>query len=227
MNSASTSNMNHGTASSLLMEDYIKSHIAKSPLKGGNKMSRPEVKLQPKVAESPFGDFPKSFGVVATKITSSKSPPRDLSPSSTVKHVQHKYTGTGGATSSLLQGKKQDTPKAPSAGAFDRRKIPSTQFRKFYDRGDLPIALEHKGTGNVISWKVDKERLDYRHYLPIFFDGLREKEEPYRFFAVQGTFDLLAKGGPKIVNCIPQLIIPIKSFVVFFMFILFIYSFLQ
>jgi hypothetical protein len=36
-----------------------------------------------------------------------------------------------------------------------------------------------------IQWKVDIEKLDYHHYLPIFFDGLREKEEPYRFLAVQ------------------------------------------
>ena len=33
--------------------------------------------------------------------------------------------------------------------------------------------------------QVDLEKLDYHHYLPIFFDGLREKEEPYRFLAVQ------------------------------------------
>ncbi|MNE84017.1 Parkin co-regulated protein [compost metagenome] len=63
----------------------------------------------------------------------------------------------------------------------------------------------------MLHWKVSAEKLDYHHYLPIFFDGLREKEEPYRFMAVQGTFDLLEKGKTKIVNCIPQLIIPIKS----------------
>ena len=40
------------------------------------------------------------------------------------------------------------------------------------------------------STQVDIEKLDYHHYLPIFFDGLREKEEPYRFLAVQGVFDL-------------------------------------
>ena len=34
---------------------------------------------------------------------------------------------------------------------------------------------------------MDIEKLDYHHYLPIFFDGLREKEEPYRFLAVQVT----------------------------------------
>ena len=41
--------------------------------------------------------------------------------------------------------------------------------------------------GYKVAWKVDIEKLDYHHYLPIFFDGLREKEEPYRFLALQGT----------------------------------------
>ena len=41
---------------------------------------------------------------------------------------------------------------------------------------------------------MDIEKLDYHHYLPIFFDGLREKEEPYRFLAVQGVFDMLENG---------------------------------
>merc|ERR1712193_553960 len=51
------------------------------------------------------------------------------------------------------------------------------------------------------------------HYLPIFLDGIREKEDPYRFLAIQGVFDLLEKGGPggsKILPVIPQLIIPLK-----------------
>jgi hypothetical protein len=34
-------------------------------------------------------------------------------------------------------------------------------------------------------WQVDPDKLDYHHYLPIFFDGIREKEEPYRFLAVK------------------------------------------
>jgi len=58
---------------------------------------------------------------------------------------------------------------------------------------------------------VDIEKLDYHHYLPIFFDGLREKEDPYRFLAVQGVYDMLDKGGSKILPVVPQLIIPIKT----------------
>jgi hypothetical protein len=47
----------------------------------------------------------------------------------------------------------------------------------------LPIAIEH-GPTNKIFWKVDVMQLDYHHYLPIFFEGIREKQEPYRFLSV-------------------------------------------
>ncbi len=60
-------------------------------------------------------------------------------------------------------------------------------------------------------WKQDIKFVDYHHYLPIFFDGLREKMDPYRFLAIAGTFELIEKGPEKIVSVIPQLIIPLKS----------------
>ena len=63
----------------------------------------------------------------------------------------------------------------------------------------------------MVDWKVERDKLDYHHYLPIFFDGIREKEDPYKFLALQGCADLLAKGGAKILPTIPQLIIPIKT----------------
>lgn len=89
--------------------------------------------------------------------------------------------------------------------------IPSTHFRNFYDRGDLPIAILHGSGGWKTAWKVDVERLDYHHYLPIFFEGLREKEEPYRFLAVSATYDMLARGGARILPVVPQLIVPMKA----------------
>lgn len=62
-----------------------------------------------------------------------------------------------------------------------------------------------------IDVKADITKLDYHHYLPIFFDGLRDKTEPYRFLAFAGTKDLLANGGDRVLPVIPQIIIPIKS----------------
>lgn len=34
------------------------------------------------------------------------------------------------------------------------RVIEPTAFRKFYERGDLPIAIHHAGLGNKLKWKV-------------------------------------------------------------------------
>eukprot|EP00913_Durusdinium_trenchii_P024613 g23105.t1 len=78
----------------------------------------------------------------------------------------------------------------PHAGARKRQVVPSSQFRNFYDRGDLPCCILHGSVGGKITWKVDLDRLDYHHFLPIFFEGLREKEDPYRFLAVTGTYDI-------------------------------------
>ncbi|MCC6972215.1 MAG: hypothetical protein IT434_18535 [Phycisphaerales bacterium] len=58
---------------------------------------------------------------------------------------------------------------------------------------------------------MEIEKLDYHHYLPLFFDGLCEIEHPHDFFARQGIHDMLEHGGNKILPVIPQLIVPIKS----------------
>ena len=94
-----------------------------------------------------------------------------------------KGEGIGGRSFSLLKPKEKPTPQKPKAGAFNRRPVPPSEFRRFYDRGDLPIAIEH-GPQLRIYWKVEIQQLDYHHYLPIFFEGIREKMDPYRFLAV-------------------------------------------
>jgi len=58
---------------------------------------------------------------------------------------------------------------------------------------------------------LEPELLDYHLYLPIFFEGLRESKEPYKFLATKGCDELLDRGGSKILAVLPQLIIPIKS----------------
>ncbi len=39
---------------------------------------------------------------------------------------------------------------------------------------------------------MEISKLDFHHYLPIFFDGLRESEEPYRFLAEEVRTSRLA-----------------------------------
>jgi hypothetical protein len=108
---------------------------------------------------------------------------------------------------------KPKPPPPPKAGAFKVRPSRSVDFRRFYERGDLPIAVEHRAGGNKLQWKVEIEKLDYHLYLPIFFDGLKENEEPYKFLAREGVLNMLDKGGKlgKVLPVIPQLIIPVKS----------------
>jgi len=180
----------------------------------------------PRGQESVFGDFPNDY----TRHRGSKNMSLSLKLSGTTTVMTPRATQTPrgaertsktprsvegtGAFSQTASPRlfAQATPRSPpSAGAFKRRNIEPTEFRRFYDRADLPIQIQHTGTQNRIAWKVDAEKLDFHHYLPIFFDGIREMEDPYRFFAVQGVYDLLEKGGSKILPVVPQLIIPIKK----------------
>lgn len=109
-------------------------------------------------------------------------------------------------------------PPPPYCGAKAPRKIPTTHFRKYslitrlYDRGDLPIRIVHKGSLNEIDWVQKINDLEYKMYLPVFIDGLREKMDPYRFLAILGSCDLIEQGQTdKIYDCLAQLIVPLKS----------------
>ncbi|KAG0566997.1 hypothetical protein M758_7G097000 [Ceratodon purpureus] len=100
----------------------------------------------------------------------------------------------------------------PAAGGFkERDNPPNTLFRKCYQRGDLPLAIDHTQTKLCLNWKVELAKVDYHYFLPLFFDGIREKEDPYRFIAVKGIEDLLKAGDGKVLPVIPQLIVPIKN----------------
>ena len=97
-----------------------------------------------------------------------------------------------------------------SSAKLPRDNPPNTQLRRYYERGDFPLQIEH-GTNMRLAWKVEVDKLDYHHYLPILFDGLREKENPYAVIAEQGVYDLMQAAPHKVRPVIPQLIIPIKT----------------
>jgi hypothetical protein len=223
-------------AAQLLLEDQLKRILDPRGARRAKQSG-----LLPKSAASPFGEFPtqerrpahvvyrEKNGMHSPQASPLPSPRQSMTPRHTPRRefaktdqqvkmkgsasqgFLRKGEGLGGLTSSTFVGREEKPSKPPKAGAYRARKISDTEFRRFYDRGDLPIQIHHGGTGNRISWKVDIDKLDYHHYLPIFFDGLREKEDPYRFLAVQSCYDLLEKGGSKILPVVPQLIIPIKT----------------
>ena len=74
----------------------------------------------------------------------------------------------------------------------------------------MPVVVDFDGASRKIQWKVEIEMLDYHHYLPIFFEGLREPNDPEKFLADRGIDELIANGADKILPVLPQLIIPIK-----------------
>lgn len=62
--------------------------------------------------------------------------------------------GTGGKCSSTLQKKKTFEKPVPVSGAFQKRDIPQSEFRRYYDRGDLPIRVDHQSSNLKLVWKV-------------------------------------------------------------------------
>eukprot|EP00441_Pelagodinium_beii_P006509 CAMPEP_0197703618 /NCGR_PEP_ID=MMETSP1338-20131121/125526_1 /TAXON_ID=43686 ORGANISM="Pelagodinium beii, Strain RCC1491" /NCGR_SAMPLE_ID=MMETSP1338 /ASSEMBLY_ACC=CAM_ASM_000754 /LENGTH=306 /DNA_ID=CAMNT_0043287515 /DNA_START=95 /DNA_END=1015 /DNA_ORIENTATION=+ len=202
-----------GPASTLMIEDCLQKMIAKDG-KTGPKYEKSQG-LIPKGSHSVFGDFPDDFMPPALKYRSRSTgtlPRIQTAPASMKKLTSGLNSSDGFRQSNGFSNNPhlpQDSP--PKAGATIRRPVLPTQFRTFYDRGDLPISVMHGSVGGKIVWKVDVEKLDYHHYLPIFFDGLREKEDPYRFLAVTGAYDMMSCGGPKLLPVVPQLIIPIKT----------------
>ena len=201
----------NNAAAGMIIEDHMKKVL----YKGKKKHVDPKKStLVPRMKHSAFGDFPKTHLVTnsAFQKKPKKIEPEVISLTPKVTPLK-KGQGIGGKAVTLNPKKQKTKPTIPFAGAKKKRKIPMSEFRRFYDRGDLPIIIEHSGSGCKLKWTkdVDLTQLDYHHYLPIFFEGLREKQEPYRFLAVQGIFDLLEHGQARVLPVIPQLIIPIKT----------------
>ena len=170
-------------ALTLIIEDEVKKLVH------GDRHFKHKEKLAgliPRGVDSPFGDFPLIDG----------------------KRKQ------GHGCDLLIQPRRvrcAGNGKPPSAsGIYSRAPIDPTEFRKYYVRGDLPIQIQH-GAANKIGWKCDLSTLDVNHFLPIFLEGIREKEDPFRFLSVQGTYDILANvTEEKLLPVIPRTILPLK-----------------
>lgn len=194
-----------GPAGTLLIEDTLKKMVHRDG-KVGVKAEKKQGFI-PCGSHCPLGDFPADF--------MHKDPWKKLQRSASGPELLGVNARNTHAAFTITQNNRplhQTVPSSPPrAGSTSRRVIKGTEFRRFYDTGNLPIAMKHGAVGGKIAWKVECEKLDYHHYLPIFMDGIREKEDPYRFLAVQGVYDMLERGGPKILPVVPQLIIPIKT----------------
>jgi len=195
-------------ASKLITEDYLKFMLKK----GENENFKPWKNVySPRNPHCAFGDFPKGF-LNKTQTVPKLNPVHEISHAQTmIKGFSTVGNGMGGRAATLNPKKTNFFAPPQISGANAKRSISVSEFRRFYDRGDLPIKIDHQSSLSKTEWKISPEQLDYHHYLPIFLDGIREKSDPYRFLAIMGTYEMLEAGGSKILPVIPQLIIPLKT----------------
>lgn len=107
----------------------------------------------PKNPHSPFGDFPREYLPKEKLREVQHEPNHELTLSgSLTKHSRHH--GTGGKTSSTLEKKSEYQKPVPKSGAFQKRDIPASEFRRYYDRGDLPIRVDYQNSLPKLVWKV-------------------------------------------------------------------------
>lgn len=172
--------INHG--SSMIVEDHLKKVLTMTK---GPSWKVTDNSLLPRSQHSCFGDFPTEYLKKAAPTVEPvpKIDEHEVSIAASGRSTLKRGEGLGGKNSSMLKPTATPSTQRPRAGALNSRAIVPSEFRRFYDRGDLPIAIEH-GPPNKIFWKVDVMQLDYHHYLPIFFEGIREKQDPYRFLSI-------------------------------------------
>lgn len=117
-------------ATTLVLEDHLKSMLSKT----ANLDYKPwKSKYAPKNPHSPFGNFPNEFMKI-TKITTPKIAPvhEESQAATTINKYSSKNQGTGGKTSLLLEKKPLFNAPKPIAGAYSKRKILVSEFRRFH-----------------------------------------------------------------------------------------------
>jgi len=149
------------------------------------------------------------------------SPFQDCVSPATYHHTHAKVNTSLKNTTTNSQKKKDNETVAAINKAHFLQSLPlslqprnnprNTLFREFYDAGEIPIAVAHGGGSNAVTWRVDPASLDYHRYLPLFFDGIREIDHPYRLLSVQGAKQLLAVRPEKVADVLPQVILPLQN----------------
>jgi len=97
--------------------------------------------------------------------------------------------------------------KPPSTNAYKVRGIKNlkTEFKRQYDRGDLPLYIALSKTKRRIAWKVHYGDVNFVKFLPIFFEGIQEKRDPLNFLAKNGTLELLEYIDlPTLIESLPE-----------------------
>jgi len=132
-------------ANNLVVEDHLKKVVTRTNAAAWKSTNN---KCLPRVQHSCFGDFPathitkKPLVVEPMPVTNTA----EQSIAATGSAILKRGGGIGGKNTSLSRPKEVAVVTKPKAGARNRRLITPSEFRRFYDRGDLPIAIQHGQT---------------------------------------------------------------------------------
>ena len=143
-------------ACQMILEDHLKQCLT---MTSGNVWKPYHNKNLPRANHSAFGDFPHGVkrrgGCKISKLQPYDRHEVSMGNIGVVGYrTLKKGDGMGGKSFSLNMPKPKPVPHRPMAGAVVRRQIPVSEFRLFYDRGDLPVTIDH-GPQNRINWKVE------------------------------------------------------------------------
>lgn len=98
-----------------------------------------------------------------------------------------------------------------SSGRSKQAKL--SEFRNYLYKEELPILIENKHGGRIVTWTTNLEQLDFGHYLPVCVSGLQETLEPYPSFAFDAAMALLESGmnDTRVLRALPQVMVQIKA----------------
>jgi Parkin co-regulated protein len=122
--------------------------------------------------------------------------------------------GGGGAGAESKEGEEEGRARSarrPQRATAKRTNPANTDFRKFYERGVVPVCVAHTSAGIRAHWKSAPGTLDYHFFLPVFMSGLREVEEPFLSLGLHGTLDLVTAAPDKVQRVVPQLAVPVHQ----------------
>lgn len=128
--------------------------------------------------------------------------------------TQFAKTGTLALPQPLAEATGKCNTLKPSPPARGKPKAqpmkPTTLFRKYYLRGDFPVAISFSGAQRTLKWTADPKTIDLAVFLPLFLEGLTETEEPFAFIAEKTSQQAIAANPDKLAEVLPELILPLK-----------------
>ena len=126
----------------MILEDHLKKCLS---ITSGQKWKPYHNGNLPRAEHSTFGDFPKEYmkSKKAGVTTVTPIDKQEVSIAATGTAILKKGDGLGGKSVSLNMPKLKPSVQKPKAGALNRRQIPVSEFHLFYNRGDLPVTIEH------------------------------------------------------------------------------------